>query len=354
LALRPAARRLVGPLVSIVSMVAVGWWALHQQAPHWPRGRSGLLLLTLAVLVYAGVTVLRGVRWHAILRRAGVQASMADTQSLLVIGYMGNTVLPARGGELLRILFMGERTGCPRVTILGTIVAERLLDILALLAMVGLLGAVTATGAGGSQIGLTAAIAPLALALALFAGWRLSRIARLRGLGARAASLTLASRNLLSAQGAMLVLLTAVVWMGEGSIYWLVGRAMGIRLDLSQACWLVVLSSLAATIPAAPGYAGTYDAAIQLGLGALHVHGGRAVAFGVLVRLVLFVPITIAGLLVMALRYGGLARLGRIRRAASTRSDSSAVDRQGATLVPSDDGVALLRAPVAHAERNLA
>jgi hypothetical protein len=336
-------------------MVAVAWWALHQQTPRWPTGRSSLLLLALAVLAYAGVTAIRGVRWHAILRRAGVQASMADTQSLVVVGYMGNTVLPARGGELLRIYFMGERTGCSRMTILGTIVAERLLDILALLAMAGLLGIVTATGAEGSSLGLTAAIVLLVLALALLAGWRLSHSGRLGSLNARVVLLTLASRNLLSAQGVALLLLTAVVWIGEGCIYWLVGRAVEIHLNFLQACFLVVLSSLAATIPAAPGYVGTYDAAIQFGLGALHVHGGRPVAFGLLVRLAIFVPITIAGLMVMALRYGGLTSLGRIRHTGpSAVFDSPAADRQATTVAPMDDSTALLRVPVTHIERNLA
>jgi glycosyltransferase 2 family protein len=219
---------------------------------------------------------------------------------------------------------MGERTGCSRVTILGTIVAERLLDILALLGMLLLLALVTATGVGTSQLVLSAAIVLVVLALALLAGWWLSRTGRLRGLGDRLASLTLASRNLLSLQGLTLALLTAVVWVGEGCIYWLLGRALGIRLDLLQGCFLVVLSSLAATIPAAPGYAGTYDAAIQFGLGALHVHGGRAVAFGLLVRLVIFVPITIAGLILVVVRYGGLASLRRVRAGAPAVADRPA------------------------------
>jgi glycosyltransferase 2 family protein len=344
-ALWPAARRLGGPVVSVVSLAAVVWWALHQQAPRWPTGASSLLLLALAALVYVGVTAVRGVRWYAILRRAGVPASMADAQALVVVGYMGNTVLPARGGELLRMFFMGGRTGCSRVVILGTIVAERLLDTLALLAMLLLLALVTATDTGGSsQLGLMAAIVLLVLAVALLSGWWLSRTGRLRGLGGRVASLTLASRNLLSVQGVGLVLLTAVVWVGEGCIYWLVGRALGLPLGLLQGCFLVALSSLAATIPAAPGYAGTYDAAIQLGLDALHVHGGRAVAFGLLVRLVIFVPITVAGLILVVVRYGGLASLTRIRRAGasavrSTTTTSSA-GAPSATLPPPEARVA--------------
>lgn len=348
-----ASRQLIGPVVSVVSLSAVVWWTLHQHAPRWPTGTSSLLLLALAVLLYACVTGVRGVRWYAILRRAGVQASMADTQALIVVGYMGNTVLPARGGELLRLFFMGERTGCSRVTILGTIVAERLLDILALLL---LLAVVTATGwFDFSRLGLTAATVLLVLALALLAGWWLSRTGRLRSLSGRVASLTLASRNLLSGQGVILLLLTAVVWMGEGCIYWLVGRALDLHLGLLQGCFLVALTSLAATIPAAPGYVGTYDAAIQFGLGALHVHGGRSVAFGLLVRLVIFVPITVVGLILVAFRYGGLSSLRHMRRARASEefgrpvADPHAVIGPATVLAPAD-GIALLCAPAANIE----
>jgi hypothetical protein len=178
------------------------------------------------------------------------------------------------------------------------------------------------------------------------------------------ASFTVASRNLLSAHGGMLVLLTALVWASEGCIYWLVGRALDLHLDLMQACFLVVLSSLAATIPAAPGYAGTYDAAILVGLGALHVHGGRAVAFALLVRLVIFVPITVAGLILVVIRCGGLSSPVRLRwarlsagldRHAVRRStaESPAVGRPATVLGPTG-GMALLRAPATSIESGLA
>jgi uncharacterized membrane protein YbhN (UPF0104 family) len=308
------AGRLAGPVVSVVSLTAVLWWATHQRAPRLPTSVPDVLLLVLGLVVYALVTALRGVRWHAILRSSGVSASMADAQALVVVGYMGNAVLPLRGGELLRVLLLAGRTGGRRVTILGTLVAERLLDLLALLAMLVLLAFVTATGVRGVwQLSLVAGSVLLLLVLALLVGRRLSLSGRLAGLSPHVDSLTLASRDLLDAQGFLLALLTAGVWAGEGCIYWLVGRALGLHLDLPQACFLVVLSSLAAAIPAAPGYVGTYDAAIQLGLRALHVAGGPAVAFGLLVRLVIFVPITAVGLLVVVVRYGGLASLRRVR-----------------------------------------
>jgi uncharacterized membrane protein YbhN (UPF0104 family) len=338
------ARRFLGPVVSVVSLAAVLWWALHQPAPRWPTGTGSLMLIVLAVVVYAGVSVVRGVRWHAILHRAGIPASMADAQALIVVGYMGNTVLPARGGELLRMFFLGRRTGCSRVTILGTILAERLLDALALLIMlVVLLAIVTASGVGSSSnpsgLALAAAAVVLAGALVLLGAWWGARAGRFRGLSGRVASLTLATRNLLSVQGLLLGLLTIPIWLGEGCIYWLVGASLHLHLDFAQGCFLVVLSSLVATIPAAPGYAGTYDAAIQLGLGALGVHGGRAVSFGLLVRLVIFVPITVAGLVLVVVRYGGISSLVRARneRSSGPPTRKPSAPPLGAELTRADD-----------------
>ena len=309
-------RSLIGPIISAVSLAAVIWWAVHQQAPRWPAGSSNLLLLGLSLLVYAGVTALRGLRWGAILRGAGIQASAGEVQAVVIVGYMGNSVLPARGGDLLRIFLMGERTGCARVTILGTIIAERLLDVLTLLAMCVALALVSAGDlASVYKLGVAAAIALSACALAMLAAARWIRAGRFGGLRGRVDSLTLASRNLLEPQGGMLVALTAIVWIGEGCVYWLVGRSLDIDLSPVQACFLVALSSLAAAIPAGPGYVGTYDAAVQFGLRALRVGGGSALAFGVLVRLVLFAPITAVGLVLVVVRYGGLSSLARTRLA---------------------------------------
>jgi hypothetical protein len=69
-----------------------------------------------------------------------------------------------------------------------------------------------------------------------------------------------------------------------------------------------VLASLFAAIPAAPGYAGTFDAGLVLGLKAVGVVGGTAVAFILLARFVMFVPVTLAGLFVLVHNYGGFRR----------------------------------------------
>jgi hypothetical protein len=56
---------------------------------------------------------------------------------------------------------------------------------------------------------------------------------------------------------------------------------------------------------------GTFDAAVVFGLKALGVTGGVAVSYALLVRFVLFVPITAVGLGLLVARYGGLRQLRR-------------------------------------------
>ena len=102
--------------------------------------------------------------------------------------------------------------------------------------------------------------------------------------------------------------------MIEGTIFWLVAQSLALPIGLLDGLSLVVLTAVAALIPAAPGYVGTFDAAVIFGLKALGVAGGHAVAFALLVRFVLFVPITIVGLIVFAVQSGGLGRWLRLPR----------------------------------------
>ena len=62
-------------------------------------------------------------------------------------------------------------------------------------------------------------------------------------------------------------------------------------------------------MPSGPGYAGTVDAATILGIKAVGGSSSAAVSYLILVRFVVFVPITVVGLVVALTRYGGLRRL---------------------------------------------
>jgi hypothetical protein len=81
-------------LVSVVAFAAVVVWASKQDTPKFPEDAAHWALLVGAIGLYAVATLVRGWRWHTILRHAGVRHRAADAYALVPVGYMGNTVLP--------------------------------------------------------------------------------------------------------------------------------------------------------------------------------------------------------------------------------------------------------------------
>jgi glycosyltransferase 2 family protein len=322
------ARTIAGIAVSVVSLGAVVAWSLRQEAPAFPTQATDWAMLVGAVAIYAVATLARGWRWHVILRLDGIAHKRRDAVGLVCVGYMGNTVLPARGGEVLRTFLLSQRTGARKRFVLGSIVAERLLDAVVL---VGLFAALTFAGVAGAPTGrLPALLAVLALiggAVGLWLYLRARRAGRLEAFAARIRPLVRASRPLLGLTGALLALLTVGVWLLEAVIFVLVGQSLGIELSLMEGLFLDVLASFFALVPAAPGYVGTFDAAVVFGLKALGVVGGTALAFALLVRFVLFVPITAVGLVLLLVFYGGVDAVRNSRRSAEEDVEDVPVDR---------------------------
>ncbi len=295
---------------SLVALGAVVWWATRQDAPELPRTREAALALAAAVALYALATAARAERWHRIVRRAGVQASRADSYRLTAIGYMGNNVLPARSGDILRAFLLAPLAHTRKRNVLGTVVAERLLDALALGALFlvvafGLAGDVEVPGGATVLLLAIAAAAAIVAAVAwLFAPERARAVAR---------PLAAPTRRLASAHGAALLALSLGLWTLEATVYLAVGRAVDLELGLLEALYVVALTNLFALAPAAPGYIGTFDAAVLFAVDSLGATGSDALTYLVLLRFVLFVPITLVGLGFLLARYGGWSRFRAAR-----------------------------------------
>lgn len=316
-----ATRRLLPLQIAlwIVPIAGVILWASNQSAPTLPDSAAAGLELLAALAVYVLATLARSERWHAILHAEGIPATRADTHSLVTIGYMGNNALPARSGELLRVFLLGSRTKASRRTILGTVLVERVLDAITL----GVLLVVVAWGLA-SHITLPHSPALLiavgaTLVLGLVVTVTVARREHLRD-RVRDTLVPVLSplRHIGTSRGAALLLLSVAVWGLEAAVYQLVGESLNLHLGLHGALSVVVFTNLCSLVPAAPGYIGTYDAAVAFSVNAIrHVSGGVVFSYIILLRFVLFVPITVVGLVLLFARYGGLRRLRAARAAAA-------------------------------------
>jgi uncharacterized membrane protein YbhN (UPF0104 family) len=277
--------------------------------PALPAPSVALPRLAAALGLYALATVLRGERWMRLLRHGGARLGRVDAYAITTVGYMGNNALPARAGDLMKAVLSSRRTATPTADGFGTLVAERVLDALALVLVFAVLVTTLSLplGVEGWMLALVVGGVLLALTAAALLGRDTGAGRRVRELAAR---LLAPTRRLWSPAGAGLLALSVVLWLVEGSVYAVLGVAAGVHLSLMDGLYIMALANLVALVPAAPGYVGTFDAAVILAVRL--VAGGThaaALAYAVVVRFVLFVPITVVGLVALVARYGGLRRL---------------------------------------------
>jgi uncharacterized membrane protein YbhN (UPF0104 family) len=302
---------LLGIVVSVVSLAAVVWWAAHQEAPTLPHTLGEIAALIGAIGLYGVATVVRAERWQRLLVDEGARPPRADTYALTVVGYAGNNILPARAGDAIRVVLMAPRAHSSNRTVIGTLVAERLLDIAVLLVIFVVVGYGLLGEVGGNSVELIALGAVVAVIIAAVA-WRfVRRNERIHGLIAPIASATLGLRR--AHHGLMLLGMTVVIWGIEAGVWMSVGAAVGFGMTPIEGLYLVALASVFSMIPSGPAYAGTQDTAVAIGIKALGGTGGTALAYLLMLRFVIVVPITLLGLVLMVVRYGGLSKLRSAR-----------------------------------------
>jgi uncharacterized protein (TIRG00374 family) len=314
---------LIQALVSLVALGAVIWWASHQEAPHIPTGGDALAWMLAGVGLYVAATLVRAERWHQILDHTGVNARRSDCYALTTVGYMGNNVLPARAGEALRVVLLSTRCDARKRTIISSIVAERVLDVIVLLTIFvttvyGVLS--TSEVLPTDRPLLVTGIGILLVLAGAVAIWVLRRHHVFERVRDWLRPLADSPRALVSRWGLVLLTGTFVLWTVEASVYWSVARAIDMDISISGALYLVALTNFVAALPAAPGSLGTFDAAVAWGANKLGAAGSMAVSYVILVRFVLYVPITIVGLVVLVTRYGGWSRLRSATRLEASRA----------------------------------
>jgi uncharacterized membrane protein YbhN (UPF0104 family) len=309
--------RIASIAVSVVFLGAAAWWASKQKMPTLPSGTHAYAALAGALLLYAVATLCRGERWHRLLGHASIHPRRIDSYAITAVGYAGNNVLPARAGEALRTFLIAGRVEASKREVVGTIIAERVLDA-AVLAIAFAFGAY-GTLVSGSPIALLGIVVVGIAAVALFPSrfhpspshprlkWLVDSVARLLG----------PTRGLVSRQGVLLFGLTLLIWSIEATVYFLIAHAVGLGVSVDGAVFIMVVANFVSLIPAGPGYVGTFDAAVLFAAKSLGRSRSVAVSYLLLLRFVLFIPITITGLLLLVGRYGGLAgyRAARLQAA---------------------------------------
>jgi phosphatidyl-myo-inositol alpha-mannosyltransferase len=248
--------------------------------------------------------LVRAEAWHAILRAAlpGTRVRRRDTARATMVGVLMSATLPARLGEPSRALILSRRLGRMRERfplVLGTMVSQTVLNLLALALLGAVMFATVGIFRGGEDALVIATIAPVVvLGLVLAAPWLLrrgkpSRFQRVHeAVAALRAALLQVRSGLQVFRRPRLGGWAATTQLSAWAIQWLacyvllVALGLDERAGLGAAAAVLFAVNVTAALPATPSNLGVFQAACVAVLSAYGVGKTDALAYGIILQAV--------------------------------------------------------------------
>jgi glycosyltransferase 2 family protein len=297
-------RAVVGAAISIVAL----WLVLRSvdlAKTAEVLARADLRWIGLAAVFLSTDLALRALRWQRLLRPIA-KVRYPPMLGYLLVGYLANNVLPARLGELVRSHYLGDREGISRASALGTVVVERVVDLVAVVAIAsvallvlsvrGVVASAVLVGAGVA--GLFLVILALGIVAHRLPGADRVRVAverwpQVRELASRLqGGLAVAGKPRTLAEA---LAISATAWTVAILAWAAVGQSIGLQLSIGQAALIASGVALASAVPAGPSNLGTFEfAAVEIGK-AIGVPPDSAFALALIVHATILVVTSIGG-----------------------------------------------------------
>lgn len=257
-----------------------------------------LFWILIASVILLSAIPLRGIRWKIYLRPI-VKVPVRLTSEATVIGYFGNNVLPFRLGELLRTYYIARQTSTPLTQVFGTIIVERIIDFFSTLLVVLILPFTGAVPIELRQpILWTMVICFLLVIATIWLATRKEGIPFVKGRLKRLLdNLHLGFISLRKGRHYIVLgVSTLGIWLIYLAYIHIAQYAMGFRLSLAETYLVLVTTTLVLLIPAAPGFVGTFHAAVVLAfVNIIAEDPSRSQAMAVVLHAIGFIPYTIIG-----------------------------------------------------------
>jgi glycosyltransferase 2 family protein len=300
------------------------------------RGRVEWLLV--GWVAYLGVYWIRARRWGTLLSASCNPGRFNSRLAATFIGFGASSILPAYAGEFMRAAILYRLDGIPFESIIGSIFAERLLDIgvVFLLLLIPVWFGILPHNTVLEQlpIGWMGSVLILAWVMCLCSASYPVRIARIFAqlskflkLGRFSSRIEYSTSNFLDGLSVFRKPRTSFValfetfcsWGLNAITFWFGLIAFGIDAPgFGGALFTQSVAALAIALPSTPGYIGPFEASIRLALGIYEVPMEARIAYAVALRFVMYITIPIIAFFIAT-------RLGLVK-GASTFPKSSLPD----------------------------
>ncbi len=301
---------LAGLLLAALALDRIGLssigHALFYSSPAWVL--AGLALMCSSM-------VLRALAWHSILRAALPRANVRrrDAMQGTFIGVLMSATLPARLGEPARAMIVARRIGPARdqlPVVLGTIVSQTLLNLVALAGLGAVMFSTVELFAGHEEALVAASVAPIAAVIAVLVAPVLlrrgpaGRSARVHAALARARAAMQRVRLGLRVfrnprRGAVAAAAQLTAWVIQWLACYVLLVALGLDdvAGLGAAAAVLFAVNVTAALPLTPSNLGVFQAAcVAVLAGAYHVNAADALGYGIILQAVEIATAVVMGM----------------------------------------------------------
>ncbi len=298
---------------------------------------ANLALVAATAATLPATMWMKAYRWRMFFPRPDA-LSMRGLLSALYLGYMTNTVVPLRAGEIVRAFLVGQTERVSTSTALATVLIEKVFDLGTIALLLVILGLVmelpdwARAAAVASAVGLGVVAVGLVVTL-LARGWTLRvatslevRAPPLKRIGV-AALLESFLDGLRFARDPRLmtsVLIWSVaMWLGSGVTVWLGLAAVGVVTPPSVALFVLAVTNLGMAVPSAPGYVGVFHSAVVVSLAPFGVDATAATAAAIVLHATIFGVFIAGGLYFLARGQSTQSGLGGLVAQARTATEKA-------------------------------
>lgn len=300
-------------LIGIIISITFGYIVLRKanvqevfeiiKSMKWVYLIVGLILTAVAIF-------LRSKRWKVLLGSNGSSMPLSSFFESICVGQMTNNILPFRVGDLVQAYFLGHKENLSKSMVFSTVIMERLFDFIppALIIIIGSFFVILPEQIGIGRILIFLAVMS-AIIFALFRSkTRLQKLIekmlpthRLRDRLHKLIESFYSGLGVMKKREVILKVscYTVFVWLTYFLVVYSCLHCFDINISLPSAMLVMSITAISVMIPSSPGYVGTWEFFVILGLGIFHIDKSRALSFALVYHLVSLLLVTLLGLIIL-------------------------------------------------------
>jgi len=299
----------IGLVITVVFM----WYAVRDisfaDILQKISGANHLVLIPLLAIIYLFFFV-KALRWKFLLSPIG-DFSVKEVVPPMMVGFLGNNLLPLRLGELVRVVAFCKKFGTHKSSVLSTLVLERIFDIFSILILL-IIGIITTPSLPSwcRNVGFGMGGMALVLSVFLFAytKWTEEIIAAFEKYFSFLSekifrfishNIEKSAHGLHSLKDTRLLFINAMLsiaeWCMMCATVYLSLIAFNIFLPLSASLVVNGVTAFGVAIPSSPGFFGVIEAIFSKTLALFNVPQIDAISSAIYYHLTSYITINIAG-----------------------------------------------------------